>query len=642
MSDVRTKDGSKQVVVSMKDELAELERLSIVSRVCTELENHVQINDKDLAEFIIHLALNETAKEGEEEGAGKDKSLDSFRSVLARNEACFSEPLVRSLYRIIIGSTSSSSFNQKKEGIKKEGKEGEEEGLDIESKKALYPFLALPNEDPYEARERIQREEQILLSKDKERRGDKKRRRKKEEEKEEGKPIINRELKEKKEEEDPLMAQLEALESKNKARDSSSSSSRSSTSSNDEDGRREKKRKNKEREETKLIKSGERRREEERRDQRVEEDARDRRRRDDSRDRSSRRRRSRSRSRSRDDNHSRRRRRSRSHDREDRTRTGRHRRRRSASNEKKDDQRERERRIKERLRKEREDATEQARNPDRPNTKSAPPLLKVDKPMAAESTMAEMAGTKKSIVQRISSPERWERNQLMRAGALSVMERETEDAMVQEMAGIAHEETEDIEVELVEEDPAFLRGIGAGAGGRGRRENLEPVRIVKNPDGSLAQSAMMQTALSKERRELKALERETEMAGRQVSAEHLQKSYLDPLPALDASSRISASNLDPGSFEVPEWKRAITGAGAKSTTGMMKTGAISYGQKSAKSIIEQRQSLPIYKLKDQLVQAVRENQILIVIGETGSGKTTQITQYLAEAGFTGSALKFEF
>jgi ATP-dependent RNA helicase DHX8/PRP22 len=31
---------------------------------------------------------------------------------------------------------------------------------------------------------------------------------------------------------------------------------------------------------------------------------------------------------------------------------------------------------------------------------------------------------------------------------------------------------------------------------------------------------------------------------------------------------------------------------------------------------------------------VTENQILIVIGETGSGKTTQITQYLAEAGFT--------
>jgi HrpA-like RNA helicase len=34
------------------------------------------------------------------------------------------------------------------------------------------------------------------------------------------------------------------------------------------------------------------------------------------------------------------------------------------------------------------------------------------------------------------------------------------------------------------------------------------------------------------------------------------------------------------------------------------------------------------------LQAINDNQILIVIGETGSGKTTQITQYLAEAGFT--------
>ena len=33
-----------------------------------------------------------------------------------------------------------------------------------------------------------------------------------------------------------------------------------------------------------------------------------------------------------------------------------------------------------------------------------------------------------------------------------------------------------------------------------------------------------------------------------------------------------------------------------------------------------------------LFQAIKKNQILIVIGETGSGKTTQITQYLAEEG----------
>ena len=37
--------------------------------------------------------------------------------------------------------------------------------------------------------------------------------------------------------------------------------------------------------------------------------------------------------------------------------------------------------------------------------------------------------------------------------------------------------------------------------------------------------------------------------------------------------------------------------------------------------------------KKELVQACIDNNILIIIGETGSGKTTQITQYLHSAGF---------
>ena len=49
---------------------------------------------------------------------------------------------------------------------------------------------------------------------------------------------------------------------------------------------------------------------------------------------------------------------------------------------------------------------------------------------------------------------------------------------------------------------------------------------------------------------------------------------------------------------------------------------------------QQNRNLPIYKLKKELIQAVHENQVLVVIGETGSGKTTQVTQYLAEAGYT--------
>lgn len=57
------------------------------------------------------------------------------------------------------------------------------------------------------------------------------------------------------------------------------------------------------------------------------------------------------------------------------------------------------------------------------------------------------------------------------------------------------------------------------------------------------------------------------------------------------------------------------------------------------SIQETQQSLPIYPFKQQLLKAVEDHQILIIEGETGSGKTTQIPQYLHEAGYTTDGKK---
>ncbi|XP_029129068.1 pre-mRNA-splicing factor ATP-dependent RNA helicase DEAH1 isoform X2 [Cajanus cajan] len=58
----------------------------------------------------------------------------------------------------------------------------------------------------------------------------------------------------------------------------------------------------------------------------------------------------------------------------------------------------------------------------------------------------------------------------------------------------------------------------------------------------------------------------------------------------------------------------------------------------AKSALEalqgERKKLPIYPYRDELLQAVQEHQVLVIVGETGSGKTTQIPQYLHEAGYT--------
>jgi pre-mRNA-splicing factor ATP-dependent RNA helicase DHX15/PRP43 len=50
-------------------------------------------------------------------------------------------------------------------------------------------------------------------------------------------------------------------------------------------------------------------------------------------------------------------------------------------------------------------------------------------------------------------------------------------------------------------------------------------------------------------------------------------------------------------------------------------------------ILQARLKLPVYQFKDRLLDAVSKNQIVVVEGETGSGKTTQIPQFLVEAGY---------
>merc|ERR1719399_2566401 len=49
---------------------------------------------------------------------------------------------------------------------------------------------------------------------------------------------------------------------------------------------------------------------------------------------------------------------------------------------------------------------------------------------------------------------------------------------------------------------------------------------------------------------------------------------------------------------------------------------------------EQRSSLPVFQVKDDIIDLLREHQVVVCVGETGSGKTTQLTQYLHEAGYT--------
>lgn len=596
------------------EEVTKLEHLSLVSKICTELENHLGLNDKDLAEFIIHLSE-------------KNNTFPTFKKVLIENGAEFSDSFMANLLRIIQHMKPAKPSSEKTSNI----------SISKQDELALkFPALALPNEDAQRSNNKDVTDEDIV---------------------------------------NDVMASLEAF---------APSSKKQATASNDKSNN----------ESDKQINSEKKSSSKRVRRSRSRSKSRDRRRRR-SRTPSRKERRHRSRSRSRPCHRSRdqaRRRSSRSRecrrslsrDRKD----GRYSKRR-------DGDRSRSRSVEElsaepevskiyagkvanivpfgcfvsleglkrrweglvhisQLRREGRVANASdvvsrgqkvlvkvlsvggqkvslsMKDVDQETGKDLNPVVAIAKTEEDEkhlrnpdrpTSLLELQGNydedetySRKRVQRLSSPEKWEIKQMLAASCIDrseLPEFDTETGILPR----EDDEEEDVEIELVEEEPPFLHGHGRALG------DLSPVRIVKNPDGSLAQAAMMQSALAKERREQKMLQREQEMDSVPTG---LNKNWIDPLP--EAESRTLAANMRGIGLQtqdLPEWKKHVIG-GKKS----------SFGKKTNLTLLEQRQSLPIYKLRDDLVKAVTDSQILIVIGETGSGKTTQITQYLAEAGFT--------
>lgn len=66
------------------------------------------------------------------------------------------------------------------------------------------------------------------------------------------------------------------------------------------------------------------------------------------------------------------------------------------------------------------------------------------------------------------------------------------------------------------------------------------------------------------------------------------------------------------------------------------TGVSSFAKN--RTLKEQREYLPAFACRDELLKVIRENQVVIVVGETGSGKTTQLAQFLYEDGYCAYGL----
>lgn len=218
---------------------------------------------------------------------------------------------------------------------------------------------------------------------------------------------------------------------------------------------------------------------------------------------------------------------------------------------------------------------------------------------------------------RMTSPERWEIRQLIASGVAKASDYPdlNEDYSATLSGEGQMELEEDVDIEIREEEPPFL------AGQTKQSLELSPIRIVKAPDGSLNRAAMAGTNLTKERKEMRQQEAEVKEQEAKVD---LSSQWQDPMA--DPDKRQFASDLRQAASRqktdaAPEWRKAIAPMDAPK------------GKRTNMTIKQQRESLPVFHFRSQLIQAIKDNQIMIVVGETGSGKTTQLTQYLAESGF---------
>ena len=102
----------------------------------------------------------------------------------------------------------------------------------------------------------------------------------------------------------------------------------------------------------------------------------------------------------------------------------------------------------------------------------------------------------------------------------------------------------------------------------------------------------MQTALAKERRETKMEKRKGD--GNEETGTDNARNWNDPMKKGETMDR---GNGPRGERDMPEWKKKTMGGGKGS-----------FGRRTNMTMKEQRESLPIYKLRDQLLQAFHDNQ----------------------------------
>jgi pre-mRNA-splicing factor ATP-dependent RNA helicase DHX38/PRP16 len=229
-----------------------------------------------------------------------------------------------------------------------------------------------------------------------------------------------------------------------------------------------------------------------------------------------------------------------------------------------------------------------------------------------DGTKMTLAQSKKSSQLNTDNTE-WENRQLLRSGAVkgtAEVQTEFDDEDERKVILLVHDTK-----------PPFLDGRIVFT------KQAEPIMPIKDPTSDMAIISRKGSTLVREVHEKqssnKSRQRFWELAGSKLG---------DILGVEKTKEQIDADTAVVGEDGEVDFKED-----AKFQQHLKKGEAVSEFGKS-NTLAQQRQYLPIFSVRDELLQVVRENQVIVVVGETGSGKTTQLTQYLYEDGYTTNGI----
>ncbi|KAI6137026.1 pre-mRNA splicing factor [Pisolithus sp. B1] len=153
-------------------------------------------------------------------------------------------------------------------------------------------------------------------------------------------------------------------------------------------------------------------------------------------------------------------------------------------------------------------------------------------------------------------------------------------------------------------------------------KQLEPINPIRDPSSDMAVFSKKGSALVKEKRE--QAER-AKAAAKLASLEGTSLGNIMGVEDTEAAAEGASLLADRGQKE--DYK-----GDSKFASHLKTSSGVSSFAKS-RTLKEQREYLPAFACREDLLRVIRDNQVVVVVGETGSGKTTQLAQFLYEDGY---------